>query len=383
MTDRHSRKLWPRMARLLSRILLLDPGPADLAEEVAERVLANPEGREREILRRHFGVDPQTVATLENIAARFADTRKRIRQIESQALIRLYRWEYRKLRLPGVQQRLMQRIAAAHDEILEYLCDAPPVRPVLVGWHDQLVDARRSAGEIAEPPDPVTEDGPQSPETILAGGLRKALWANARARKPVRGTDGEAATRTDERDRALSILRDLRLNTQSILAIAEALLGHTRRIKVESDEMIPQLLAPVVDLDAPSPPETRPDPPPRWQGELPDAADIDPALADAIVAEAGMPVTELWARAGPVDRALAKAVHNQRLLVDSCMPLVAEIAVAQGLRDRHFYDGIERGRAAVQELAARFCFPAGGNFSALAERTIREAMEPGEPDETG
>jgi hypothetical protein len=368
------------MARLLSRILLLDPGPANLAEEVAERVLTNPEGREREILRQHFGIDPDTGVKLEKIAAQFAITRRRLRRIESRALIRLYRWEHRRLRLPGMQQRLMKRIAAAHDEILETLCDAPPVRPVLVGWHDQLVDGRRSAGEIADPPDPVTDDGPQSQETILAERLRKALWANARARKPVRGTDEKSATRNDERDKALSTLHGLRLNARSILAIAGALLGPAGRITTESDETIPQLLAPVIDPDAPSPPEIPPDPPSRFHGEPPDIAEMDPALSESITEEAGMPVAELWARAGRVDPALTKALHNQRLLVDSCMPLVAEVAVAQGLRGKDFFDSIEKGRDAVQELADRFCFTAGGDFTAQVENAIRAAREAQEPN---
>ncbi len=380
MAGRHSRKLWPRMARLLSRILLLDRGPADLAEEVAERVLANPDGREREILRRHFGIDPHTVARLEEIAGRFAASRRRIRQIESKVLVRLYRWEYRRLRLPGVQRRLMQRIAVAHDELLENLCDAPPVRPILVGWHDQLVDGRRNAGEIAEAPDPVTEDGPQSPETILAASLRKALWANARARKPVRTTDEKSTTRDDERGKALSTLRGLRLNARSILAIAEALLRPAGRIATESDETIPQLLARVIDPDAPSPPEAPPDPPSRFHGEQPDLAELDPALVDTITEEAGMPVAELWARACRVDPALTKALHNQRLLVDSCMPLAAEIAVAQGLRSKAFFNGIEKGRAAVQELTEHFCYTADGDFTGQAENAIRAALEAEEPD---
>lgn len=378
MAERHARKLWPRMARILSRILLLDPGPANLAEEVAERVLTNPNGREREILRQHFGVDPHTVARLEEIGDRFAITRRRLRRLEGKTLVRLYRWEYRQLWLPGVQQRLMKRIAAAHDEILENLSDAPTVRPILVGWHDQLVDGRRSAGEIAGPPDPVTKDGPQEPETILADKLRKALWANARARKPVRATDGESATRKDERDKALSTLRGLHLNAQSILAVAESLLGPAGRIEVESDEMTPHLLAAVVDSGAPSPTDIPSDPPPHFRGEMPDIAEVDPALADAITAEAGMPIAELWARASRVDRALTSALHNQRLLVDSCMPVVAETAIAKGLRGKGFFDGIEKGEDAVRELTDRFCFPAGGDFTAKAEQAIRAALESGE-----
>jgi hypothetical protein len=269
----------------------------------------------------------------------------------------------------------------AHDEILKALCDAPPVRPVLVGWHDQLVDGRRNAGEIAKRPDPVTEDGPQSPKTILAAKLRKALWANARARKPVRGADGEPATRKDECDVALSTLRDLRLNARSILAVAEALLTPARRIRVESDEMIPQLLAPVIDPEAPSPPDVPPDPPSHFLEGMPEIAGMDPVLAEAIIGEAGMPVGELWARAGRVDRALTKALHNQRLLVDSCMPLAAEMAVAKGLRGKAFFDGIEKGRDTVRQLADGFCFSTGGDFTVQAEQAIRGALEVGEAEE--
>lgn len=413
MGERNSHRIWKWLVRLLRRLLVLDAGPVDLSGEVANRLFDPLTPDERMGIRRRFGVDPGTNAALEELispdmrrtnrvpsrraligqlmragqirvssmaeyAADRPVIRQRIRDIESSALIRLHRWEYRKLRLPGVQQRLMKRIAAAHDEILENLSDAPPVRPVLVGWHDQLVDGRRGANEIAVPPDPVTTEGPQDPETILAEKLRKALWANARARKPVRATDCEPATRKEEREKALSTLRDLRLNARSILAVAESLLGPARRIEVEGDEMIPQLLAPVIDPDAPSPPDMPPDPPPRFRDEIPGFSEVDPALADAITAEAGMPIAELWARASRVDRAVTSALHNQRLLIDSCMPVVAETAIAKGLRGIGFFDGIEKGEEAVRDLANRFCFPAGGDFTAQAEQAIRAALESGD-----
>jgi hypothetical protein len=361
------------------RILATDPGPSNLAESVADRLFDNLTPQQRTILRMRFGVDSDTSATLDEIAAQFAKPRRRIREIESQALIRLYRWKHRKARSPAVQGRLVRRIAAAHDDILDALCDAPPIRSVLVGWHDQLVDGRRSAGEIAEPPDPVIPDDPedeeQSPELVLAAMLRKALWAHARGHKAARQRDDRQAGREDDRARALEAMRATRFNAQSILALAEALLGHARRIQVENDEMIPRLLDPVMDPDARVAADIPSDPVSPWAGELPDILERDPALADVITAESGMPVGELWERAARIDEALAKARHNLRLLVDSGMPMVAETVVAQGLRGEAFVDAIEAGRAALLQLADRFCFTGEGNFTEQAEQAVRVALE--------
>ncbi len=369
------RRIWTWFRRFLAT----DPGPSNLAESVADRLADNLTPRQRSILRMRFGVDSDTSATLDEIAAQFAKTRRRIREIESQALIRLYRWKYRKPRSSAVQGRLVQRIAAAHDDILDALCDAPPIRSVLVGWHDQLVDERRSAGEIAEPPDPVISDDPadeeQSPEFVLAAMLRAALWAHARGHKAARQRDDRQAGREDDRARALEAMRATRFNAQSILALAEALLGHARRIQVENDDMVPQLLDPDMDPDARVAADIPSDPVSPWAGELPDILERDPALADVITAESGMPVGELWERAARIDRALAKARHNLRLLADSGMPMVAEAAVAEGLRGEAFIDAIEGDRAALLQFADQFCFTGEGDFTASAERAVLVARK--------
>lgn len=361
------------------RILATDPGPSNLAESVADRLFDNLTPQQRTILRMRFGVDPDTSAKLEESAAQFSTARWHIRKIESQALIRLYRWKYRKARSPAVQGRLVRRIAAAHDDILDALCDAPPIRSVLVGWHDQLVDGRRSAGEIADPPGPVISDDPadeeQSPELVLAAMLRKALWAHARGYKAARQRDDRQAGREGDRARALEAMRATRFNAQSILALAEALLGHARRIQVESEEMIHQLLDPVIDPDPRVAADIPSDPVSPWAGEMPDILERDPALADLITTESGMPVGELWERAARIDRALAKARHNLRLLADSGMPMVAEAAVAEGLRGEAFVDAIEGGRAALLQFADRFCFTGEGDFTASAERAVRVARK--------
>lgn len=377
MAEPFLKKLLGGWARFL-RLLAIDPGPSNLAEGVADRLFDNLTPEQRTMLRQRFGVDADTSAKLEKIAAQFSTARRHIREIEGQALIRLYRWEYRKIRSPAVQRRLVRRIAAAHDDILDALCDAPPVRSVLVGWHDQLVDGRRPAGEIAEPPDPVIPDDPeeemQSSEFALAATLRKALWAHARGRKADRLPDQEQAGHEDERAKALEAMRAIRFNAQSILALAEALLGHARRIPVEGDDMITQLLDPVVDPDARAAPDIPSGPVSPWAGEVPNILERDSALIDVITAESGMPVGELWERAARIDEALAKARHNLRLLVDSGMPMVAEAAVTQGLRGDTFIDGIEGGRAALLQVADRFCFTAEGDFTASAECAVRAVL---------
>ena len=370
---------WRRIWKWFLNFLAVDPGPSNIAESVADRLFDKLTPEQRTKLRMRFGVDADTSATLDEIAALFSKTRRRIREIESQALIRLYRWKYRKSRSPAVQGRLVQRIAVAHDDILGALCDAPPIRSVLVGWHDQLVDGRRSAGEIAEPPEPVipddSEDAGQSPELVLAAMLCKALWAHARGHKAARQRDNRYADRKDEQALALEVMRAIRFNAQSILAMAEALLGYARRIQVESDDMIPQLLNPVIDPDARVAPNIPSDPLSPWPGEMPDILERDPALADVITTESGMTIGELWDHAARMDGALSKARHNLRLLVDSGMPMVAETVVAQGLRGEAFVDAIEAGRAALLQLADRFCFTGEGNFTEQAEQAVRVALE--------
>lgn len=369
---------WRRIWTWFVNFLAIDPGPSNLAEEVADRLFDKLTPEQRTRLRLQFGVDAETSATLDKIAAQLSKTRKRIRDIESQALIRLYRWKYRKPRSPAVQGRLVQRIAAAHNDILDRLCDAPSIRPVLVGWHDQLVDERRSAGEIAELPGLAvsndSEEEEQSPELVLAAMLRKTLWAHTRGRKADRQQDELQAGREDDRAKALEAMRTVRFNAQSVLAMAEALLGHARRIQVESEDMIPQLLDPVMDPDARAAADIPSGPVSPWAGELPDILERDPALAANITAESGMPVGELWDCAARIDKALAKARHNLRLLVDSSMPLVAETAVALGLRGNAFIDGIEGGRAALLLLTDRFCFTGDADFSAAAGKVVHVAL---------
>lgn len=367
--------IWRGLRRLLRRAFAVDPGPANLAEEVADRLLARLTPQERMLLRKRFGVDPETNSDLEQFGAYFSETRQRIREIEAAALIRLYRWEEREYRLPAVQRRLAERIAAAHDEILETLSDAPPLRPVLVGWHDQLVDNRRAAVEIAETPVPAAGDGPdrdaQPPELMLAAGLRTALWANARARKAVRDADGIEAVRVAERAKALAALRAIRLNSQSIDAVAESLLSQARRLNVESTEPVPPLLDPAEDRDAPVPPENRGPPAAPWQAPEPDAGDPAPLLVEIVTAESGMTPCELRDRGGIVASALARARHNRLLLAESCMPLVAGIAVSKGLRGKAFFSCVEQGRAAILDVIDRYCFAGGADFSAAAERALR------------
>ena len=414
MAERFTGVIWGGLARFVRRLFALDPGPADLAEEVADRLFDPLTPDERIRIRQRFGVDPETNATLEefvspirrgvlrmptwralfgqptltericgqNIAELAVDrstTRRFIRDIESRALIRLYRWDDRKALLPAVQHRLIQRIVAAHETILEALCGAPPVRPVLVGWHDQLVDGRRSAGEIAAPPDPVIPDDPEddapTSELVLAAKLRKALWAHAKGRKAARQQDEAQAGRGDERAKALELFLAARFNAQSVRAMAESLLGHARRMAVASDEMTPQLLDPAEDRDGAAPPGTPPGSATPWRDELPDILGRDPALADAIVEESGMPVDELWEQAVKAGNAIAKAERNLRLLADAGMPLVAETAVGRGLRGKAFFDGIERGRAALLHLADRFCFAGAEDFTAAAEQVVRAALK--------
>ena len=60
----------------------------DLAEQV-ERALSALSPREKEILQLRFGIGRDGEHTLEEIGARFAVTRERIRQIEAQALRKL------------------------------------------------------------------------------------------------------------------------------------------------------------------------------------------------------------------------------------------------------------------------------------------------------
>lgn len=251
-----------------------------------------------------------------------------------------------KIRLPTVQRRLIQRISTAHDDILEALCDAPPARPVQVGWHDQLADGRRSAGEVAESPAPFVPDDPQeepqSSELVLAARLRKALWTHARGRKATRNKTADPASRADERAKALKALQGIRFNAQSIRAMSVVLLGHARPLRVA--------------------------------GELPDIPEKTPALADAITTETGMQISELRDCADRIDKALAKAMHNMRLLVESSMPMVAEVTVALGMRGKGFLDGIEQGRAALLHTADRFCFAGESDFLVAAEKTVSAAL---------
>jgi len=88
-----------------------------------------------------------------------------------------------------------------------------------------------------------------------------------------------------------------------------------------------------------------------------------------------MPVDELWEQAVKAGNAIAKAERNLRLLADAGMPLVAETAVGRGLRGKAFFDGIERGRAALLHLADRFCFAGAEDFTAAAEQVVRAALK--------
>ena len=379
MAERFTGGIWGGAARFLRRLFAVDPGPADLAESVAERLFDRLEPDERALLRQRFGVDSDTNAKLEEISAQFRITRKRLREIEGKVLVRLYRWDNRKSLLPAVQHRLVQRIAAAHETILEALCDAPPVRPVLVGWHDQLVDGRRSAGEIAEPPDPVLPDDPEeeapTPEFVLAAKLRKALWAHAKGRKAARRQDEAQAGRDDERAKARELMLAARFNAQSIRAMAESLLLYARRMAVGSEETIPPLLDSAEDREAALPPDTPSGSAAPWPDELPDILERDPALADTITEESGMPVDELWEQAVKVGNAITKADHNLRLLADAGMPLVAEIAVGLSLRGKPFFDAIEQGRATLLHIGDRFCFTGDEDYAAAAEQAVREALK--------
>ena len=88
-----------------------------------------------------------------------------------------------------------------------------------------------------------------------------------------------------------------------------------------------------------------------------------------------MPVDELWEHAVKVGNAITKADRNRRLLADAGMPLVAEIAVAQDLRGKPFFDAIEDGRAALLHIGDRFCFTGDEDYAAAAEQAVREALK--------
>jgi RNA polymerase sigma factor (sigma-70 family) len=71
-----------------------DPSPFNAAlesamPEIIERVLAPLSERERNVIRLRFGLDHGEPRTLQEVAAHFALTRERIRQIEQKALARL------------------------------------------------------------------------------------------------------------------------------------------------------------------------------------------------------------------------------------------------------------------------------------------------------
>ncbi len=363
------RKIRRKIARFLNLIFCVEIGypPANLAESVADRLLDGLTPRERSVLRRRFGVDPETDLSLEEAHAHFSATRERVREIEAMALIRLYRWEDRKPRSPAVQRRLARRVAAAHGTILEALCDTLPVRGLLVDWHDALV----SAGEcgFARLPEPAVDDdavGPPAPPTLaLARTLRKALWAHTRARRAARGD-----AREEERATVLATLHEARLSARGIAELAERVLGLARRIHVEDDEQIPQLLDPVADPDAPARPCV--DEPPA--GEPPDLADRDPGLAAALEAEAGMPVEELWRLAETLQAGLDRAGTAIRLLADAGMPAVAEIVDATGARGSQFVAGLEIGRAALLRAADGFCYLGDEDYFVWAEKAVRRAL---------
>jgi hypothetical protein len=153
--------------------------------------------------------------------------------------------------------------------------------------------------------------------------------------------------------------------------MAESLLRHARQIAVDGDEMVPQLLDPAEGREAVTPPDNPTGFKSPWPDDPPDFAALDPALANTIIEESGMPVVALWAQAVKVGNALAKAEHNLRLLADAGMPMVAETAVGEGLRGKPFFDAIEQGRAALLQLADRFCFTGERDFAAAAENAVR------------
>ncbi len=365
-------KIRRKVARFLNMVFGVEIGtaPVDLAERTAERVLEQLTPRERSMLRMRFGVGADTDQTLEEIGEQFAATRERLREIEAMALIRLYRWEYRKPRSPAVQRRIAARVAAAHRSILEALCDALPVRGLLVEWHDALVGGRAGACGFARLPEPATDGDavgpPEPPERALARTLRKALWAHTRTRRAA-GGDTHAGSREEERAALLAALREARLSARGIAELAERILVLARRIHVGGDdEQVPQLLDPVPDPDAPTLP--RVDEPPA--GEPPDLADSDAAL----LAEAGMPAEELWRLAETLQTSLDKAGAAIRLLADAGMPLVAEIVDATGARGSQFLAGIEIGRAALLRAADGFCYLDGEDYFTHAEQAVRHAL---------
>lgn len=381
-----SASIWVGLVRSLRWLLALESGPANLAEEVADRLFDRLTPDERALLRLRFGVDPETNATLEEIFHTAGLPRRRQRTLEGEVLVALFRWENRQRLLSKVHQRLMQRIASAHVGILECLCDAPAVRHVLVSWHDRLVDGRCLADKIGKPPDRSIGSDPDaqrpSPEIMLAAMIRRALWANTRVRKAIWRPDDKPCSRSEKMAKALDAFGALRLNSHAIRELAEALLAPARRIEPGRDEPVPPVLDPI-----PNPEATRPKLPPNllphWHGELPDFSSLDPELADAVTEQAGIPLADLWTRAARIHRLLVKARRNRQMLVDSCMPLVAEVAVEKGLRNRAFLDAIESGRSAIQRLAEGFIHEEEQDFAAAATRIARAAIDQVAPAENG
>jgi hypothetical protein len=107
---------------------------------------------------------------------------------------------------------------------------------------------------------------------------------------------------------------------------------------------------------------------------MPDFENLDPALMDSVTAQAGIPLADLWIRATRIHCLLANAGRNRRILVDSCMPLVADVALEKGLRNWVFLYAIERGRSAVQRLAEGFAHDEEHDFAAQATRVVRAAI---------
>jgi len=367
------------LARFLETVFGIGIGhpPVGLAERVAERLHDNLTLEQRMVLRRHFGVDYETIAALENIAKRNVRHRHTVRELESQALIRLYRWEQRKSRLPALQRRLARCVGKMHGEILDLLCDAPPIRPVLVGWHDQLVDGRRPAGEIADYPAAVPagdpDEGPQMPELALAALLRKAIWAHARGCRAVRDPNGTPAIREGQRDLVRAVLHEARFNARSVTALAEALLGHARHMQFETEASLRPRSAAAEDAGVPAPSE---DPAAADLGfdDIAALAEHDPLLAERIAAESGMTLRELWDRAGPVDAAMEQARRGLALLAASSMPILAELAEAPGIGGPEFYDRIGLGRAVLLRAADLFCYTCDGDFTVTAGQAIGQAL---------
>lgn len=360
MAERNSGRIWRALPRFLRRAFAIDPGPADLAESVADRLLDPLTPDKRLLLRQRFGVDAETNIALEEIATGYSGTRSRLRQIEAAALIRLYRWEIRQACLPDLQQRLARRIAEAHHELLELLCDAPPIRPVLVGWHDGLVAGRLAASEIAGRPGPVVPTEPDgdahSAEIGVAKLLRNALWVHVRAARPAREPGQTMSVRNDERDRALIALRDVGFNARAMRKLAESLLGHARRIFRDCGEAVPELVDTSGDLESPAPSAIGSETTTPWPESVTEPGVIKTQSAEKAAAEAGMPLDELWRKGDRVDATLRRAERNLRLLVESGMPLLAETAVEEGLRGGAFVDRIEQGRTGLWQSADGFCF---------------------------